>query len=184
VISTLRAFTRPMLRRILLTIGRGVVRLANDDGGIQLLQVDLLKGETRDRLERFQDYGFTSVPHPGAEAVVGFVGGNRDHGLVLAVGDRRFRVRGLKSGEVAIYSDEGDLIHFRRGREIHVTCGNKVQISCPLVRIVGDLEVTGEITDRAGADGTSMEFIRNRYDQHVHGLPGGGTSDPPTPLMP
>lgn len=184
MISTLRAFTRPILRRVLLAIGRGVVRLANDAGGIQVLQVDLLRGETRGRLERFQDYGFTSVPHPGAEAVVGFVGGNRDHGLVLAVGDRRYRLRALQAGEVAMYSDEGDAVHFKRGREIHVTAGNKVLISCPLVRIEGDLEVTGEVTDRADTDGTSMEFIRNRFNQHVHALTGGGNTEGPNPEMP
>ncbi|WP_431477838.1 phage baseplate assembly protein domain-containing protein [Massilia eburnea] len=58
--------------------------------------------------------GFTSVPKPGAEGVVVFVGGNRDHGLVIAVEDRRFRLKGLASGEVAIYDDQGQKVHLTR----------------------------------------------------------------------
>lgn len=111
---------QPVKDRIMLMVARGVLKRTNDNGGLQTAQVSLLEDETRDKLERVQDYGFTSNPLPGAEAITLFVGGNRDHGLIIKVDDRRFRLKSLKGGEVAMYTDEGDFIHFKRDRNIEV----------------------------------------------------------------
>lgn len=182
--AALRAFVRPIWRRVLLLLSRGTVNLVDDKTGLQEIQINLLRDETRDGLERFQEYGFTSVPHPGAEALAAFLGGNRDHGVILAAADRRYRVKGLKTGEVAIYTDEGDVIHFLRGREILVKSGGLVRMKAPLVRIEGNLEVTGEVTDRVDEDGCTMEFIRNRFNAHVHSNPEGGNVGEANPLFP
>ncbi|SOD42337.1 phage baseplate assembly protein V [Nitrosovibrio sp. Nv4] len=128
----------PLTRRVRLMVGRGVLSLVNDGLKMQGVQVQLLADEVRD-LERFQDYGFTSVPHVGAEVAAVFVDGNRDHGIAIRIDDRRYRVKGLKSGEVAIYTDEGDKVVMKRGRIIEITAGTKVRMVTPL------LEVTGEI---------------------------------------
>jgi len=81
-------------------------------------------GETlRDR-ELLQHYGFTSRPLSGSEGIV-LKKGNVV--FLLASDDRRYRIK-LEDGEVALYTDEGDHIHFRRGRQIHVACGNKVVV--------------------------------------------------------
>lgn len=111
----------PIKRRLNSMVNRAIIKAINDGGGIQLCQISLFKDEVRDGIERIQEYGFTSVPKPGAESVVAFVGGNRDHGIVIAVDDRRYRLKGLAAGEVAIYTDEGDKIHFKRGRKIEVS---------------------------------------------------------------
>lgn len=184
MIEALRKFTRPLVRRIMLLFSRGVVTLVDDGPGLQTVQVNLLKGETRDGLERFQEYGLTSVPHDGAEAVAAFVGGNRDHGVILAVADRRYRLRGLKAGQVALYDSSGTVILLGADGTVKVTAAVKVTVVCPLVRIEGDLEVTGEVKDRADADGTSVEFIRNRFNQHRHAESGGGNTGGPDPEMP
>ena len=102
-------------------LARAVIKTINDDTNIQQMSLSILSDELRDKIERYQNYGFTSVPLPGMEAFVGFIAGDRGNPVIIAVGDRRFRVKGLKQGEVAIYTDEGDKIHFKRGREIEVT---------------------------------------------------------------
>lgn len=125
MMRAIQRVTAPLTRRVRLMVARGVVSLVNDALKVQGLQVQLLPGEVRD-MERFQNYGFTSHPHPGAEACAAFVGGNRDHGIVLAVDDRRYRLKGLAQGEVAIYTDEdqsGHRIHLKRGNEIHLIAG-------------------------------------------------------------
>lgn len=101
-------------------IARGELALTNPDGKMQTMQMRLNADEVKDGMEHFEPYGFTSSPHPGAEAVAVFVGGDRSHGVVVVVADRRFRLQGLKSGEVALYTDEGDFLHFKRGREIAI----------------------------------------------------------------
>ncbi|MCU0919028.1 MAG: phage baseplate assembly protein V [Burkholderiaceae bacterium] len=174
-----------MAQRLQLMIGRAVVLLVNDALKMQGLQVHLLADEVRDSVERFQEYGFTSHPLPGAEAIAAGVGGSRDHVVVLAVDDRRYRLRGLAQGEVAVYTDEGDKIVLRRGGVIEVTAAAKVRLVTPLVECTGNvtidgtLQVDGTITSgatvTAAADvrdqgGTkSMAGMRNAYNAHKHG---------------
>lgn len=124
-------FSRDLSRRVRLMVARSIVRLVSDSDGIQTLQLSILRGETQNEVERFQNYGMTSVPLSGAEAAVVFVGGNRDHGLVIAVDDRRYRVKGLADGEVCVYTDEdsgenGHRIHLKRGGIVEVKCTTAV----------------------------------------------------------
>jgi phage baseplate assembly protein V len=109
----------PLIRRLNMMLARGVLRAVSDAGGIQTMQVGLLAGEVADGVERFQTYGLSSVPPAGGDTLVAFLGGNRDHGVVVAVNDRGSRPAGLSSGEVILYNDqnvtlkltaEGDLV--------------------------------------------------------------------------
>jgi phage baseplate assembly protein V len=128
----------PLKARLANMIARAVVRLVDDGKMMQTVQVEVGADETRDGVERVQNYGFTSVPLDGAEAVVVFVGGRRDHGLAIAVDDRRHRLTGLESGEVAIYTDQGDAVVIRRGGTIEVTAATKVVLNAPTVELAGD----------------------------------------------
>lgn len=116
-----RRLIRPLVSMIRGVLSRGVAKMVNDEPRMQELQVGMLAGELRDRLEHPQPYGFSSVPHDDAECFVGFLNGSRDHGVVLVADDRRYRVKGRPQGEVSIYTDEGDEIRLRRGRIIEVT---------------------------------------------------------------
>lgn len=105
---------------------RGVVNLVQDGLKMQGQQITLLDGEVVDNVERAQNYGFTSNPHGGAECFVAFIGSGREHGIILAVDDRRYRLKGLKGGEVALYTDEGDTLIFKRERTVELTTKNFV----------------------------------------------------------
>lgn len=143
---------RQMGRRVMLMVGRCVLQAANDAAGIQALQLSGLEGELIEDAERMQDYGFTSVPFPGAEAVLVFPGGLRSHGLVVAVGDRRYRLKGLQEGEVAMYDDQGQKVVLGRAGirietslkvdieapEVTVTAGTKVTVICPEINLGGE----------------------------------------------
>lgn len=186
--DVLRRAVAPMKARLGLMIGRGVVALVNDSLKLQGLQLELLSDELRDNVERFQNYGFTSHPHPGAEAVAAAVAGSRDHLVVLAVDDRRYRLKGLQQGEVAIYTDEGDQVVLRRGGVIEVTASTKVRLVTPLVEATGELQVAGNITsganitaagnvaDQGGAK--TMAGMRAVFNPHQH-----GASAPPNTAM-
>lgn len=132
---------QPIVRRIRLLVGRGVVRLVNDALKIQGVQLSILDGETWDNVERFQQYGFTANPQPGVEAIVLSLGGRRNHSVVISVDDRRYRLKNLAPGEVAMYTDEGDTIIFKRGRNIEVTAGTKVKVTAPDVEVIASTKV-------------------------------------------
>lgn len=120
-VEGLTRWIRPLKNRVVNMIARAVVAAVDDAKKFQVVQLDLLEGETRNEIERVQNYGFTSVPHAGAEAAVIFVGGRRDHGLAIAVDDRRYRIRNLESGEVAVYNDTGAKIVFKASGDIELT---------------------------------------------------------------
>lgn len=175
----------PLARRVRLAIGRGIVKLVNDAAGVQKIQLSLMANETRSKIERFQEYGFTSVPLPGAEAAAIFVGGNRDHGIIIATEDRRYRLQGLEGGEVALYSDEGDSIIFKRGNKIEVNtetlninASTEVKIESPLVR------VSGNIIDNYATNSNNMGNMRDIYNSHTHDEnDSGGPTEPPNEEM-
>jgi phage baseplate assembly protein V len=94
----------PLRNRVMMLIGRAVLEAVKDSTGIQSMRLSLLKNEVRDNVERFQEFGMTSTPLPGAEAVVIFPFGNREHGLVIAIDDRRSRPKDIPPGGAALYS--------------------------------------------------------------------------------
>lgn len=175
----------PLQRRVMLLVGRAVIRAIDDGTALQTLQAELLRGEVRGRLERFGSLGLTAVPLPGAEGVVLFLGGNRDHGVVVSVEDRRSRPKGLGAGETAVYHAGGN------GTTITLLNDGSIELrpSSGLTRLVGDLAVdgsvaaTGEVLDHERTDGLSMAEMRLRYNVHTHPDPQGGSTAPPIPLM-
>lgn len=142
MIENLKKFVAPINRKISMLIARAVITAVQDSKKIQELQIEALAGEVLDDNERFQNYGMSSAPLPGAEAVVIFPNGDRDHGLVIAVDDRRYRIKNLAPGEVVIYTDEGDKIHLKRGNKIEITtkeliinATTKVEVNAPTTDI-------------------------------------------------
>ena len=117
----------PVWRRLRLIVSRGVVRLSDDGRKLQVVQMDLLAGETA-AMERFQQYGFTCRPLDGAEAIALAVGGSRGHLVAIAVDDRRHRMKNLQNGEVALYTDEGDYIYMKRGRIVKVNVCQDLEV--------------------------------------------------------
>lgn len=132
-------------------LARGLVALGNSASKLQSLQLRLLADEVKDNVEHLEPYGFTACPLAGAEALAGFIGGDRSHAVVIVVADRRFRLQGLKSGEVALYTDEGDFIHFKRGRIIdietvtlNIKATESVNFDTPLITSTGRIESVGD----------------------------------------
>lgn len=91
------------------------------------------RGEDYTDKELFQHYGFASRPLKDAEGIMLFIGGV-DNAVVIATEDRRYRVA-LESGEIALYSDEGDSIHLKRGKQMEIKSGGKVTIQAPEVTV-------------------------------------------------
>ncbi len=182
-LSAFGKFIEPLKRRVFMMLARGVVRAIDDANGLQRMQIECLRGELLDSVERFQDYGFTSVPLEGAEMLAGFLNGNRDHGIIVRVDDRRYRLNGLAGGEVAIYTDEGDKVHFKRGRIIdvstdtlNISADTAVNITSPIVDCSAILQgVTVKGTDDVLAGSGE---ISGKSHVHVENDNGGPTEAP------
>lgn len=165
---------RDLGNRVMMMFARGVLRGVNDANGRQQLQVELLKNEVRDDVEHMQNYGFTSHP-VGGDVAVAFLGGNREQGIVLVVDDRRYRIP-LQAGEVAIYDDQGNKVELLRDM-VKVTAVAHVEIQAPTIKLVGDLDVIGNIT----TTGTITNNGKNIGSTHQHNgvTAGSGNSGAP-----
>lgn len=133
------------------TAFRAVITLIESGAGVQLAQGEGLAGEPVQAAEVFQHYGLTSHPPAGSMAVVLPLGGKTSHGIVIATEHGSYRLQGLQSGEVALYSDEGDSVVLRRGRVIELTT-ETLRITAPTgVEITTEtLTVTGRIVGQSG----------------------------------
>jgi phage baseplate assembly protein V len=143
-------------------VSRCVVNLVADSFKLQALQVTLFADQTPDEVEHFQHYGFTSVPHAGAEGIALAVGGSTGHTVVINVDDRRYRLASLANGEVALYDDLGQKVHLTRsGMVVHggglpvlVTDTPQVTLDTPLTICTGQLVVQGLLSYQAGLQGS------------------------------
>ena len=154
---------------------RGVVSLVNATSKLQSLQMRLLAGEMKDDMEHLEPYGYTSNPHPGAEGLAAFIGGDRSHGVVVCIADRRFRLAGLETGEVALYTDEGDVLHFKRDRVIEIEtmtlkikAGTAVEFDTPLIHTTGRIVSDG---DQVAAKVSQVNHVHEVSDTKP--VPGG-----------
>ena len=147
--------------------------LLHTENKISLAQIRLGLDGVFDQVERFQNYGFTSSPLPGAEVVTARMGSDI---VIIVTDDRRYRPITLQPGEVAIYTDEGDHILLSRA-------GIILKSSRGII-MDGDVTIHGTVTAHSVTDTTgSMEKLRGVFNSHVHNDPLTGTTSPPTGTM-
>ncbi|WP_226571240.1 phage baseplate assembly protein V [Mangrovibacter yixingensis] len=165
---------------------RAVIRTTTTTAKCQVLQISMPGGEGKSDIEHLEPYGFTSAPKAGAEAVAAYFDGDRSHGVVLVASDRRYRIKGLAAGEVAIYDDIGQSVTLSRSGIVINGAGNPVTVTnAPKARFEMDIEATGNITDRCDSTGKTMAAMRRVFDSHTHDEngDGGGTTDEPNQKM-
>lgn len=124
-----------MTSRALNMLAKAVVKTIVDTLGRQTAQVEVTKGELIDDMERMQDYGFSSNPPPGGtDAFVAFLGGSREQGVIIRMENRNFRIKALKSGEVAMFDDLGNVIKLGRD-SVDVVATLKLTATAPTAEV-------------------------------------------------
>ena len=110
-----------------------------DDGQLmQEMKGAMMHGESREKVESPQNYGFSSVVRPAtkgsdgkiqdaAEGYMSYAGGNRTHSFCAVMDDRRYRPLGLKPGENCQYDDLGQMTLLRRTGLYLLTTDNPEQ---------------------------------------------------------
>ena len=150
-LENLKRALAPLWAALRTMFARAVVRNVNDAPRMQEVQVDLGNKDLRDRVEHWQPYGLTAKPQVGAEALVLFPSGDRSGpAAVLLVADRRYRIRNLADGEVALYTDEGVAITLKRNQVVRIegasielgasdtigaTAGSSITLTAPTINL-------------------------------------------------
>ncbi len=105
---------------------RSVIDQVDDKKLMQEMKGNFMRNETREKVESPQNYGFSSVVMDGdkdqngklsmgAEAFIGFMGGNRSFPVAMIMDDRRHRLKELEKGDVAMFRTKDDR------QQIHMT---------------------------------------------------------------
>ncbi len=140
-----RADVRRMLRMAENMIVRGELDGVDDSTKMQLLNLKLENGYRPSKVEHWHPYGFTYHPQNGAEVLALSLRGNRDHMVVLPGADRRYRLKGLEQGELAVHDDQGQKVHFKRD-SVWAESGQKVVAKAPRVNLGDDTNVHQVLT--------------------------------------
>ena len=171
-----------LLLRLSNVISRGILKKITP-GKTQTAQITLMKDEVFDGIEFPQTFGFISMPLDGAEAIALFFGGNRDHGTIATIFDKKYAPTDLEEGESCIYNKvSGTRIYLRKNGDVEIKSDSKIAITTPLVTMSGHLEVKGDIRDKVDTNSHNIRQMRDIFNDHVHGgvLPGGGLTLEPT----
>ena len=172
MIQMLERALEPIRNRIRLMVARSVISaVSSDETGITL-QLTLGPNEERADVDLVQQYGVSSKPKPGSQAVTLFVSGSRSEGVTIATkGGGAAMSFTLKPGEVALHTDEGDSVHLRRGRIVEVTtetlkisASSGVEIDTPTLTTTGNVEASGNVEDSLG----SLAALRTAFNAHTH----------------
>ena len=109
-------------RRIKMLVGRCVITALHQDN----YQIELLAGETRDDIELFQHFGFSSIPPVGSEGITLSQNGVRENAVIIATkGEKKIE---LKEGESAVFNNGSAVVKLLADDTIEVT-GSKIQLN-------------------------------------------------------
>ncbi|WP_116371657.1 phage baseplate assembly protein V [Marinomonas sp. MED121] len=148
----------PVNRKIRQMLTRSLVTGVVEDLQRQTLQVKMSSADSADDIERFQNYGCSSHPPLGSEAILAALGGSLGQLVAVAVEDKRYRPQG-EMGDVFLYHLEGHRVQLTANGEINITA-NKVNLTAsesfnivspetniisPKTFIQGELHVTKDI---------------------------------------
>lgn len=97
----------------------------DDTSAVQTVQIKTGADEVLSDVQHRQPYGYAYNPKKdGADPLVIALGGNPGHSLVIMVGNRKYRLKGLAEGEVALYDDlEQQFILKRTHIEVNAPLG-------------------------------------------------------------
>jgi phage baseplate assembly protein V len=101
---------------------RGRLTRVNASQPIQSAQVAALADEVLQDVEQIQQFGFTSNPPVGSEAIVLPLSGQTSHGIIIATEYGEYRIKALAAGEVAVYNQSGASITLKNGKLIEIDC--------------------------------------------------------------
>lgn len=168
IVKLINKIIEPHVRSMRLMIGRVVVDLVNDSTGIQTIQSSAMFGEVTE-LERIQNYGFTSNPvSQSAEGIAVYAGGNREHGIIIALDDRTFRLKGLAPGQSALYDLSGTFCK--------LTADSKAEFFT-----LTEIKLGNTISVEPAIKGTTFQGV---FNAHVHvGNLGVLTAPPSSPSI-
>ncbi|KHJ62340.1 phage baseplate assembly protein V [Burkholderia glumae] len=180
--------------RIRNLFGRGRITLVDDSGPVQIVQLRMNGLEVPAGRFRVPEFGFSSNPPIGSDAVAGHVAGDRSAGVVVGTNHQQSRPRGLSPGESILYSQDGKSVYLKNGAivveakgqdvvvndaanitwtcsgDFKIVAGGKFSVVAPGGSDFDTpmLALTGDMQDNTETNSETMKAMRELYDTHTH----------------
>jgi hypothetical protein len=120
-------------------------------------------------------WGMAAPLTPGTQVLVLAQEGDAEHGVVLgAVWSAVDAPMPAPAGELWMRHQSGSFVKLLND--------GTIGMQASVVRITGDLVVTGDISDKSGVHGT-LEALRDAYDKHQHIDSKGGITSVPSEIV-
>ncbi len=161
MLRAIRELVRPLKTKIANSIAAAVIENVDDSKKLQILQITTLDGTTIGDCQRFQEFGFTSVPLEGAEAVVVFPNGDQGNPFVIGVEDRRYRPTDWTAGEAGTFNAFSAMMRHKAD---------------------GTTEITGGGAALALATKADIDALASHVDTHTHADPVTGFTTTPADI--
>ncbi len=187
--NNMKQILNGLKRRLFGMIDSGVITLVNDSLARQELQIQTLNGEVSSDVERWQNYGHTSVPPDSSETLVLALNGNRSNLAVICAEDKKLRLKGLIEGDSALYHMEGHFFKLtKKGlltgvgddfeieiKRVKIIATESVDIITPLAKFSADVEIGGDLLTKGSTmtEGDSLTLGDSLTDGVVTGVSGG-----------
>lgn len=106
-------------------VRRGILEQIDSD---YYAQSSMSADENNDQVELWQQFGLTSMPPAGGEALLAQVDGRGEGAVAIATNDRAHRPTGLASGDTVLYAAQGGgggqaLLHAKADGDVDLTAG-------------------------------------------------------------
>lgn len=154
----------PLKNRMYGIVGRAILTAIDNTKKTQMVQIKMFGDEVHD-LERFEEYGFETMPDVASgtvELAVLAPAGDRAAGIVVCAHNRETRPKTLAAGEVMVYSKFGQSVHLKADGSIVLN---------------GPVYLNG-----TGGQPVLLETVIAKFNAHVHS--GGGTGVPTVAWVP
>jgi phage gp45-like len=142
---------------------RGTIESTDDSTGLQQHTVNGLYGEKFEKMQRWEQFGLSSMPPAGADCLIACMNGNRDSAQMIAAKSSGVRPQNSPAGSTTLYDNGGTTIQLDGSGNITITCSGNITF-----KTGGDMiaEVGGSITLTSG--GLLTHNGKNVGSTHVH----------------
>ena len=186
--------TARLYRRAMMAVMPMKITATDDSGPIHRAQVRGFPNETIDAMPVLQIYGLASHAEPGSDAMAMFASGDRSNGVIVATGNQKHRLRGLKPGEVALYDNTGSqsVLKLANGGNVEMTANGTHTTTVPTVNVnaKSGVKITTPLVDVQGRQTmahppvASNEVVTKAYCDGNRGGGAPGPAGPPGPTGP
>ncbi len=178
--SNIRAFQRlltPITVRIRRIIVGAIIKAVNDETDLQNMQIKTIGQAVYNNVEVFGQYGIACNPPLDLDAIA--VERNGKY-IVIAVGDRKYRIKCLESGDVCVYDMRNQMVKLSKDgitlddvNDNHISM-SKEGVIINGVKITQNGVVTTPGTITSGGDiksgGDVISSTGKTMDTHAHDI--------------